>query len=73
MEEKGAALEQILPLISGDKVREAYETGETTNAMITAGQSVGLIHNIPSVKEIIDGIISQAETIVNRLERMEKG
>jgi len=73
MEEKGAALEQILPLISGDKVRAAYETGETTNAMITAGQSVGLIHNIPSVKEIIDGIISQAEAIVNRLERIEKG
>ena len=73
MEEKGAALEQILPLISGDKVREAYETGETTNTMITAGQSVGLIHDIPSVKEIIEGIISQAEAIVNRLERIEKG
>lgn len=72
MEEKGAVLEQILPLISGDKVRAAYETGETTNAMITAGQTVGLIHDIPNVKEIIDGIISQAEGIVKRLERMKK-
>jgi len=73
MEEKGAALDQILPLISGDKVRAAYETGDTTNAMITAGQSVGLIHDIPSVKEIIDGIISEAQKIVKRLERIERG
>jgi len=73
MEEKGAPLEQILPVISGEKVRSAYETGDTTNAMITAGQSVGLVHDIPSVKEIIDGIMKQAEGIVKQLERIEKG
>ncbi|HEX9896918.1 MAG TPA: nitronate monooxygenase family protein [Dehalococcoidales bacterium] len=67
LEEEGAKLEEILPLISGDKVRTAYETGETANAMITAGQTVGLIHEILSVKEIIDGIISEAAGIIQRL------
>ena len=73
MEEKGAALEEILPLISGEKVRTAYDTGDTTNAMITAGQTVGLIHNVPSVKEIIDGIISGAGVIMKRLNGIERG
>jgi nitronate monooxygenase len=73
MEEKGAKTEEILPLISGDKVRAAYETGETSNAIITAGQTVGLIHDIPSVKEIIDRIILEAENIIKRLNRIERG
>ncbi|MDP2918817.1 MAG: nitronate monooxygenase family protein [Dehalococcoidia bacterium] len=73
MENRGAALEEILPLISGEKVRAAYETGDTSNAVITAGQTVGLIHDIPSVQEIIDGIISGAQDIIKRLNRIEMG
>ena len=72
LEEKDTPTEQILPLIAGDKVRSAYETGETTNAMITAGQTVGLIHDIPSVKEIIDRIIIEAENIIKRLNNIER-
>jgi NAD(P)H-dependent flavin oxidoreductase YrpB (nitropropane dioxygenase family) len=67
MEEKGAPLEEILPLISGDKVREAYNSGDISDALFTVGQVVGLVHDIPSVKEIIDGIISEARLIVERL------
>jgi len=73
MEEKGATLEEILPLISGEKVRNAYNSGDVTNAVITAGQVVGLIHDIPSVKEIIEGIISEAKLIVQRLHNIEIG
>jgi NAD(P)H-dependent flavin oxidoreductase YrpB (nitropropane dioxygenase family) len=70
MEEKGAKLEEILPLISGEKVRQAYDTGEIKNAVITAGQVVGLIHDIPSVKQVIDGIIGEAQVIVQRLRKL---
>ena len=73
MEEKGATLEEILPLISGEKVRNAYNSGDVNNAVITAGQVVGLIHDIPSVKEIIEGIISEAKLIVQRLHNIETG
>ena len=73
MEEKGAKLEEILPLISGDKVREAYESGDISNAVFTAGQVVGLINDIPSVKEIIDSIISEAKVIVQRLQKIGMG
>ncbi len=72
LEEKGTPTEQILPLIAGERVRSAYETGETANAMVTAGQTVGLIHEILSVDEIITRIISQAENIIEKLNRIEK-
>jgi NAD(P)H-dependent flavin oxidoreductase YrpB (nitropropane dioxygenase family) len=68
MEEKGTPLEEILPLISGENVRNAYDTGDISDALFTVGQVVGLVHDIPSVKEIIDGIVSEATAIVQRLQ-----
>ncbi len=70
MENKGAPLDDILPLISGENVRDAYNTGDISNALFTVGQVVGLVHEIPSVKEIIDGIISEAMAIVQRLNKI---
>ncbi len=67
MEQKGATLQEILPLISGDKVRNAYASGDAGDAVISAGQSVGLIHDMPTVREIIEGIIREANRIVQRL------
>jgi len=70
MEEKGATLEELLPLISGDRGRNAYITGDVSNATISVGQVVGLIRNIPSVKEIIEGIVSEAKLIGQRLHNI---
>jgi len=67
MEEKGAKLEEILAMISGELVSNAYQSGDYSTAVVTAGQVVGLIHDIPSVKELIDSIISEAKVIVQRL------
>ncbi len=69
MEEKGATLEELAPLISGQNRQSAYVTGDIRNSTISAGQVVGLIHSIPSVKEIIDNIISEAGGIMERLNQ----
>ena len=66
MENKGATLEELLPMISGERGRNAYDIGDISGASISVGQVVGLIHDVPSIKEIIDGIISEAEGIVQR-------
>jgi nitronate monooxygenase len=73
MEKQGATLEQLAPLISGEKGRELLESGELDRGLLTAGQVVGLIRDIPTVKEVIDSIISEArETIQERLELLIK-
>ena len=70
MEEKGATLEQLLPLISGDRGKRSYISGDVNDATIACGQVVGLIHDMPSVREIIEGIINEARLIGQRLYKM---
>ncbi len=70
MENKGATLEELLPLLSGSRGVNAYETGETGDAPITVGQSVGLIKDTPTVKEIIDGMVNEAKPIMARLQKI---
>lgn len=70
MEEKGATLEQLLPMISGDRSKRSYISGDVNDAAIACGQVVGLIHEIPTVRESIEGIINEARLIGQRLYRI---
>jgi NAD(P)H-dependent flavin oxidoreductase YrpB (nitropropane dioxygenase family) len=70
LEEEGATLEELLPFITGDRSNRSYISGDVNDAAIACGQSVGLIHDIPSVKELIDGIINEAKLICRRLYKM---
>ena len=70
MEQKGATLEELLPLLSGQRGMNTYATGDVSGASISVGQVVGLINDVPSVKEIIDGIISEAQKITKRFQNI---
>jgi NAD(P)H-dependent flavin oxidoreductase YrpB (nitropropane dioxygenase family) len=70
MENKGATLEELLPMIRGTRGINAYETGDTSEANITVGQGVGLIHDTPTVKEVIDGLVEGAKEIMQRLGKI---
>ena len=69
MEKKGATIEELVPLISGEKGREVLQTGDIERGMLTAGQVVGLIRSIPTVKDLITAIINDAQQIVKHLGR----
>ena len=71
MEEKGTSLEELLPMISGLRQKRALDKGDADEAMLPCGQVVGLINDIPSVKELISGIINEARLINQRLYKME--
>jgi hypothetical protein len=58
--------------ISGEKVRSAYQPCDFTNAIITAGQTVGLIHDVPMVKEIIDRMIKEPERVAQILGKIQR-
>ena len=73
MEAKKAKLDDIFALIAGTRVKNSYVSGDVNDSIICSGQTVGMIHEIPSVKEIIDGIISEARQIGKRLNKMGVG
>jgi len=73
MENRGATLEELLPMIRGERGRAAYETGQFNEANISVGQCVGIIQDVPTVKQIIDGIISEAKEVMQRLQKIGVG
>lgn len=70
MEQRGASLEELMTIISGQMSKEAYQVGDTEGAIIACGQCVGLIQEIKSVKEVIEEIIEGAKSILHRLNRI---
>lgn len=64
MESKGAKLDDLIKVTIGVNSEKVYFEGELEAGIAECGQSVGLIHDIPSVKEVIDGIIRGAEEII---------
>ena len=70
MEKKGTSLEELIPMISGLRQKQSLDKGDADEAMIPCGEVVGLINDIPSVKELISGIISEANLIGQRLRKI---
>ncbi len=60
----GAQFEDIRAMVSGAKGREALENGDIDAGLIWAGQVQGLIHDIPTCKELIERIVHDAERII---------
>ncbi|RMD81493.1 MAG: nitronate monooxygenase [Candidatus Dadabacteria bacterium] len=62
-----ATIADIAPYVAGEvNKREVLEQGNVEKGVMAAGQVVGLIHDIPSVKELIDRIVAEAEEIIEK-------
>jgi nitronate monooxygenase len=58
-----AEFKDIQPLVSGARGRHALETGEIEAGLVWAGQVQGLIHDVPTVAELIERIVTEAREI----------
>ena len=64
MEHEGKTIEDIRHLVAGARGKVVYETGDLDDGIWSAGMVQGLIHDVPTCKELIDRIISEAEEII---------
>jgi nitronate monooxygenase len=74
--EKGAAMkiEDVAHLVSGVKGKTVFEEGDLDLGIFSAGMVVGLIHDIPTVEELVTRIVAEAEEIIaGRLAAMLDG
>lgn len=67
MEQAGATLDELLPVISGKNQRRCYETGDVEGCLFPIGQCSGVIHEIKTVQELFDEIVSGSEKVLQRL------
>tara|TARA_R110001592_G_scaffold6774_17_gene36903 strand:- start:9666 stop:10643 length:978 start_codon:yes stop_codon:yes gene_type:complete len=57
----------IQPLVAGARGRaNVLEGGDIDDGIWTAGMVIGLINDIPSCQELLDRMVSEAETIINK-------
>jgi nitronate monooxygenase len=54
----------LLPLVSGERSRKVINDGNLEEGIWWAGMVMGLIHDIPTVKELVERIVSEAEQII---------
>src|SRR5437868_3083578 len=65
-----AKFEDVRDLVAGTRGARVYDSGDVDLGIWSAGQTQGLIHDIPTCAELIARIISEAEGIIrNRLDR----
>jgi NADH:quinone reductase (non-electrogenic) len=62
----GATFADVQGLVSGAKGAVVLETGDVEAGIYWTSMAQGLIHDIPTCKEVIDRIITDADAIVNK-------
>ena len=68
MEARGTTIEELLPVI-GARANAAFDEGDVENSFLSLGQCVGLIHDVPTVKEFIDRVVEEAVEARDRLKQ----
>ena len=70
IEESGGSFEEIINTVAGGKGQVAYHSGDPDGAPIACGQIAGLIEEIKTVDQIINNILADAETHLERLNKI---
>jgi nitronate monooxygenase len=58
-------IEDLVPFVSGLVGKEMLENGEMEKGILSAGQSMGLVKDVPTCQELLDRIMAEAEEIIN--------
>jgi nitronate monooxygenase len=61
IEARHGGFEELIPLLSGQKVKQAWETGDVDYAPLMVGQSIGLINDIPTCAELLERMAAEAK------------
>lgn len=65
IEARGGGFEDVRALVSGARGRTVYEEGDPELGIWSAGQVQGLIHDVPTVAELVERVIGEAREIIS--------
>ena len=68
LESQKASLQEIVQVASGENARKMYHEGDLDIGIVACGQSVGLVKDIPTVKELLDRMMKEAEDVIQKLK-----
>jgi len=64
LDQPDSTFEDVQPYVSGAAGKVLLETGDMDSGVFWAGMVQGLIHDIPTVAELIERIVSEADAII---------
>lgn len=70
VEQRGGGLDDLIPLMSGLRVKEAWVSGDVESAPLMVGQSIGLIRDIPTCRELLDRMGKEAGEFLKKAGSM---
>ncbi len=68
IENEGGSFQEVLNVVAGDKARQMYAGGDIDLGVISCGQGVGLVHDIPTVEELFERLMAEAEQAKNAIK-----
>jgi nitronate monooxygenase len=68
LQQPDASFRDVADLVAGKAGAELLRTGDMSKGIYWASLAQGLIHDLPSVAELIERIVAEADAIVTRLE-----
>jgi NADH:quinone reductase (non-electrogenic) len=69
LESKQADLGEILSVVAGTATKRMYEDGDLDAGVIPCSQSIGLVHEVKPVAQVIDAMMREASEILGRLSK----
>jgi nitronate monooxygenase len=73
IEKRGGGFDELVPLLSGQKVKQAWKAGNVDYAPLMVGQSIGFIRDIPTCGELLDRMAAEAVAHMNKAQKMIQG
>ena len=67
LESNQADLPELLKIVGGEKARMMFDKGDIDVGVISCGEGIGLVRDIPTVKELFDRIMAEATDTVKGL------
>lgn len=64
VESKGGGLAELAPLLSGQRMKDAYRTGDVNYAAFMVGQSIGIIQDVVTCQELLDRMVKEAQEVL---------
>lgn len=62
----GCQFEDIRPLVAGVRGRAALESGEVNGGVVSAGQCIGLIDDVPTCADLLDRMVRECREHLDR-------
>jgi len=69
LESKQADMGEILSVVAGTATKRMYEDGDLDAGVIPCSQSIGLVHEVKPVAQVIDAMMREASEILGRLSK----